>query len=69
MSCKEVIQDRFKKWSSKPPFPKRKREFNVMETLNRNREPPPTIPLGKAKIEALVRALIEDGEIKLRPIG
>ena len=40
-----------------------------MEPVNKNREPPPKIPLEKAKIEALVRAWIEDEEIKLRLIG
>ena len=35
MSSKEVIQDIFKKWSGKPPFPKRKREVNVVKEINK----------------------------------
>ena len=69
MGSKEVTQDKFKRWNSKPLFPKRKREVDIVETSNKNREPPlPLIPLEKAKLGALVRAWIEDGELKLRPM-
>ena len=68
MGNKEVMQDRFKRWNNnRPPFPKRKKEVDVVET-NKKREVPPPIPLEKNKVEALVNAWIEDGEIVLRPL-
>ena len=39
-----------------------------METNPRKREAPPPIPLEKNRLEALVKAWIEDGEVVLRPI-
>ena len=69
MGSREVVQNRFQRWNNnRQPFPKRQREINVVETNTKKREAPPPIPLEKNRLEALVKAWIEDGEVVLRPI-
>lgn len=65
---KAESQEKSKKWNNKPPFLKSKTKVSMAQGGNRNRETLPEIPLKKFKVDALDRARIEDGIIKVRPI-
>lgn len=67
-SLGEVNEEEFhggdRKWGNGPSFLKRKREVNAVEQGNKTRE----IPFEKCQIDVLVKAWIEDGQLKLGPI-
>ena len=65
---KEEFHGGARKWGNKPPFLKRKRDVNVVEQENKTREIPTSIPLENYQIDVLVKAWIEDGQLKLGPI-
>ena len=74
---KEEPHGGIKRWNNKPPFLKRKREINVVEQSsrdrrnvqnNRDREIPARIPLERYQIEALIKAWIEDGQLRPKPM-
>ena len=64
MSDKEESHNRPRRWNNRSPPFKTKRNLNVVKQDNRNISL--KIPLGKAKLNALVKAWISDGEVNVR---